>query len=233
MRIHAMYVFILLAILVVTLYSPVTSYLLKDLVISKLEKNIGMNIVFDKARFEFPARLIISEAKAVDKKGLAFISRYAAFQLDMAKIFLAEIKLNCSFQDVSVKSELGNMLNSALGSLGVPFRDSYNFDSVTGAIILRKGFFSVRDLRADGPEFKFFGRLNMFNGKKVDYDIECRINKSVIDSKSAKDNLLLGDESEDGWYLVRLALKGDPRRPSNVSFSAGGIKLELRPAVGR
>lgn len=229
MRSRVIYILLSILILSALLFSPLTSYLLKDLIISKLEKILDMNIVIGKIEFKFPSRLAVSDIKAIDKYGPAFIAENADFQLDVIKIVKAKVVLNCNFRGVGFKSGLSNRLNDILKQFAVPVQNIYFFDDMSGIITIGKGVFAVNDLQAKGPDFKFSGNFSRLGKKDVDYEIEFYINTKVVALEENQKNPFLIDEDNDGWYMIRLSLKGDPRRPSNVFFSTEGIKLEVKP----
>ena len=231
MRHRILYLVILMAILLVIFYSPLTSYLLKDFITFKLEKALEMDIVFGTVRVKMPAQLTVSDIKAMDKNGLAFTSERAYLRLDPAKFLSAKFVLNCDFQNVVLKSGLKDSLNKLLKPFGVPAQNNYGFDGITGVITTSKGFISITDLKGAGKDFKFSGNFTRFQDNKVDYELDFGINSRIIaaDRESAK--MLLGGEPKDGWYSIKLSFKGDPHRPSSISFSSGGIKLEVKPAT--
>lgn len=233
MRNRLIYVILFLAIIIAVLYSPLTSYLLKDFLTSRLEKAIDMSIVFGKTHFEFPARLTVLDVKAIDKNGPALTAERAYFQLDPSKIIKANVVLNCDLQNVSLNSSLSGSLNGLLKPLGVPSQDSYKFENMTAIITMKRNSFEVHGLNAAGPDFKLLGEFSRFKDKKVDYNMEFKINKQVLGADGGNKNQFLVDEDPQGWYSVKLSVKGDPRKPSSVSFSTGGIKLEIQSTGGK
>jgi len=230
MRHRLLYLIIFIAIIFVILYSPLTSYLLKDFITFKLEKALEMDIVFGGVRVKPPAQLTVSDIKAMDKNGLALTSERAYLRLDPAKLFKARFVLNCDFQNVVLKSGLRDSLNNLLKPFGISAQNLYKFDGITGVITVSKDSFSITDLKGSGQDFKFSGNFTRFRDKKIDYELDFGVNKRLVaaDQEPAK-SLLIG-ESKDGWYSIKLSLKGDPRKPSSISFSSGGIKLEVKPA---
>lgn len=233
MRIRPINIVLFLAIIITVFFSPLTSYLLKDFMISRLEKAIDMSIVFEKTEFEFPARLAVSKLKAIDKNDASLTAERAHIRLDPSKIIKANLALTCDLQDVSLGSGLSNSLNSLLRPLGVPPQNSYKFDNITAAITIKKNSLEVHSLNAVGPDFKLMGEFTRFKDRKVDYNMEFRINKQVLGAEDFKKNRLLTNEDPQGWYLVNLSVKGDPRKPSSVSFSTGGIRLEIQSTDGK
>lgn len=233
MRIRPVNVVLFLAIIIAVFYSPLTSYLLKDFIISRIEKAIDMRVVFEKTEFEFPARLAVSKLKAIDKNGAALTARRAHIRLDPSKIIKANLTATCDLQDVSLGSSLGNSLNGLLRPLGAPAQNSYKFDNITAAITIKKNSLEVHGLNATGPDFRLMGEFTRFKDKKVDYNMEVRINKQVLGAEDFKKNRLLTNEDPQGWYIVKLSVKGDPRKPSSVSFSTGGIRLEIQSVDGK
>ncbi len=231
MRRRVIYIVLLLAILAVILYSPLTSYLVKDFLTYKLEKALDMDIVLGKTRVKFPVRIAITDIRAIDRKGAALVAESALFHLDASKLFQAKVVLKCDLRNVSIKSGFCNSLNELLRPLGVPPQDNYIFESVNGVITLKKDFFKVEDLKAAGVNFKFSGYFTRFNDRKLDYDIEFDINKEILKAEDDKAGMFLMGEDKDGWYSTRFSLKGDPHRPSSVTFSTGGVKFEVRPSA--
>lgn len=230
MRSHSIYIVLFIAIVIAVLYSPLTPYLLKDFVASRMEKTLDLDIVFGKARFQFPAKLIVSDLKALDKNGTALTAQEAYFQLDASKIVKANAVLNCELRDVGIGSSLSNSINGLLRPLGVPAQDVYRFDDVDAIITMRKGSFEVHNMDASGADFKISGEFTRFKDKKVDYDIELKINKQVLGAQEGEKSKLLSDEDAQGWYSVKLSVKGDPRKPSGIFFSTGSVKLEVKSA---
>ncbi|KPK42775.1 MAG: hypothetical protein AMJ78_01280 [Omnitrophica WOR_2 bacterium SM23_29] len=226
MRSRVILLLLFVGIIIVLLFSPLTSYLLKDLIISKLENALDMNIVLGKTQFRFPTKLTISDIKAADEYGTAFVAEKADFKLDVPKIFTACVVLDCEFQNVELKSKPSKSLNSTLKPLGVLPQDIYDFGSVRGTMTVKKGFFAINDLNAEGPYFKLSGDMARTDNKEVDYDIEFNINSEVV-VLNQKYPLLI-DEDKDGWYTIKYSVKGDPRNPDNLFLSTGGIKLQQR-----
>ena len=235
MRSRLIYILLFLFIFIALLFSPLTSYLFKDFIISKLEKALDMNIVLGKTQLKFPSKLIISDIKAVDKSGPAFVAGNADFQLDVSKIIKRRIALNCNFQNVGLKSGLCNSINNILKPLGVPPQDTYIFNDMKGKIVMGNGVFAIDDLNAKGPDFKFTGNFSRTNHKEVNYDIEFNINKRIVSvSEEQKapfltDENFLIDEDGDGWYTVKLLMKRKPHQPPYIFFSTGGVKLQVKP----
>ncbi len=229
MRHRILYLVILMAILLVIFYSPLTSYLLKDFITFKLEKALDMDIVFGTVRVKMPAQLTVSDIKAMDKNGLALTSERAYLRLDPAKLFKARFVLNCDFQNVVLKSGLKDSFNKLLKPFGVPAQNNYDLDSITGVITVSKGLMSITDLKGAGKDFRFTGNFTKFGDKKIDYELDFGINSRLIAADQEQAKALLGGEAKDGWYSIKLSLKGDPHRPSSISFSSGGIKLEVKP----
>ncbi len=227
------YVVLFIAIIIAVLYSPLTPYLLKDFVISRIEKTLDMTVVFGKTRFEFPAQLIVSDVKAMDKSGLAFTAEGAHIRLDASKVIKANAVLDCELKNVGISSGLSNSLNGILKPLGVPVQDTYRFDDISAVITMKKGSFEVHGLNAAGPDFKLLGEFTRFKDKKVDYNMVFKINKQVLGSGDGKESRFLADEDAQGWYSVRLSVKGDPHKPSSVFFSTGGVKLEVQSTGGK
>ena len=230
MRHRLLYIIIFVAILFVIFYSPLTSYLLKDFITYKLEKVLDMDIVFGKMRVKMPAQLTISDIKAMDKDGLALASERAYLRLDPAKLLKAQFILNCDFQNVVLKSGLRDSLNGLLKPFGISAQNLYKFDGITGVITVSRGTLSITDLKGSGQDFRFSGNFTRFRDKKIDYELDFGINKRLVAADEEPAKTLLAGEPKDGWYSIKLSLKGDPRRPSSVSFSSGGIKLEVKPA---
>ncbi len=231
MRNRLIYLFLFIAIIVIIVYSPLTPYLLKDFMTSRLEKALDMDIVFGKASLRFPAQLIVSDVKAVDKNGPALMAERAIFRLAPSKLLKARIALDCELQKVRLTSALSGSFNDLLKPLGIPPQDCYIFDSVRGEIILKGGSLSVKNLNAAGPDFKLKGNFTRFKDKKVDYDMEFAINKRVVRTDDGKKSFSLLGESEGDWYPVKLSLKGDLRKPASIFFSTGGIKLQVQPTA--
>lgn len=227
MRNRLVYVFLFIAFIIIITYSPLTPYLLKDFMTSRLEKALDMDIVFGKASLRFPARLIISDAKAIDKNGPALTAERAIFRIIPSKLLKARIVLNCDLHGVELKSTLSNSFNNLLKPLGVPPQDCYVFDSIRGEIILKGGSFSVKGLNATGPDFKLAGNFTRFKDKKVDYDVEFAINKRVTKREDDNEVFSLLGECKGEWYHVKLSLKGDLMKPSSLFFSTDGIKLQV------
>lgn len=230
MRSRLIYVVLFIAIIIAILYSPLTSYLLKDFITSRMEKALDMTMVFGKTRFEFPAQLMVSDVKAMDKSGLALTAQRAYFQLDTSKIIKVNAVLNCELKNVGISSGLCNSLNGLLKPLGVPAQDIYRFDNISAIIMMKKGSFEVHGLNAVGPDFKILGEFTRFKDKKVDYNMEFKINKQVLGAQEGKKNQLLADEDTQGWHSVKLSVKGDLHKPSSISFSTGAVKLEVKSA---
>lgn len=230
MRNRLIYILLFAAIIITVFYSPLTSYLLKDFMISRLEKSFGMTIAFGKTRFEFPAQLTVSDVKALDKNSIALTAEQARFRLDPSKIIKANAVVNCELKSVGIGSTLSDSLNGLLKPLGVPGQDVYRFDDISAVITMEKGSFEVHGLNAVGSNFKLLGEFSRFKDKRVDYDMEFKINKQILEAGVGKENRLLGDEDAQGWYSVKFSVKGDLRRPSSVSFSTGGVKLEVKSA---
>lgn len=233
MKNRLIYLILFLAIIIAVLYSPLTSYLLKDFMTSRLEKALDMSVVFGRTQFEFPSRLTVLDVKAIDKNGPALTAEHAYFQLDPSKIIKANLVLRCDFQNVSIGSGLCSSLNGLLKPLGVPLQDTYRFENITAIITVKKGTFEVHGLNAVGPDFKLLGEFTRFKDKKVDYNIEFKINKQVLGAEGGKKNQFLADEDSQGWYSVKLLVKGDPHKPSSISFSAGSVKLEVQSTGGK
>jgi len=229
MRHGLLYLIIFVAILFVIFYSPLTSYLLKDFITFKLEKALDMDIVFGKVRVKMPAQLTVSDIKAMDKNGLALTSERAYLRLDPAKLFRAQFVLNCDFQNVVLKSGLRDTLNDLLKPFGVSAQNLYKFDGITGVMTVSKGTLSIADLNGSGQDFKFSGKFTRFRDKKMDYELDFGINKRIVAADQEPAKTLLAGEPKDGWYSIKLSFKGDPHSPSSISFSSGGIKLEVKP----
>ena len=230
MRHLLVYIIIFIAIIFIILYSPLTSYLLKDFITYKLEKALDMNIVFGTVRAKPPAQLTVSDIKAMDKNGLAFTSERAYLRLDPSKLLRAQFVLNCDFQNVTIKSGLGDSMNGLLKPFGVSAQNSYKFDGITGTMTISKGLVSITGLKGSGQDFKFAGNFSRFSDKKIDYELDFGINKRIVAAEQEPAKTLLGGEAKDGWYSIKLSFKGDPHNPSSISFSSGGIKLEVKPA---
>lgn len=231
MRHRLLYLIIFIAIIFVILYSPLTSYLLKDFVTFKLEKALDMDIVFGKVRVKPPAQLTVSDIKAMDKNGLALASERAYLRLDPAKLFKAQFVLNCDFQNVVLKSGLRDSLNNLLRPFGISTQNLYKFDGIIGVITVSKDSFSIRDLKGSGQDFKFSGNFTRFRDKRIDYELDFGINKRLVAADQEPAKTLLAGEAKDGWYSIKLSLKGDPLKPSSISFSSGGIVLEVKPVT--
>lgn len=229
MRSRVIFFLIFTSLLMVFLFSPLAPILLKDLAISKLEKALDMKIAVGRVEFRFPAKLAISHIEARDKYGPAFIAENGNFQLETAQILKARLVLNCNFRNIRLRSSISNFLNDALKQFAVPSRESYLFDDMKGRLTLGKGILSIDDLKAKGADFKFSADLLYLNKKDMDYAAEFEINKSVVISDGNQKNPFLIDEDKDGWYTIKLSMKGDPRRPSNIFFSTGGIELQVKP----
>ena len=229
MRNRIFYTFLVIAALFVVVYSPLTSYLLKDFITYKLEKALDMDIVFGKVNAKPPAQLRVTDIKAMDKSGLALASERAYLRLDPGKLLRAQFVLHCDFQNITVKSGLGESLNKVLGPFGVPPQASFKFDQVKGTITAKGGELFITELNGTGRDFRFSGNFAKMKERKVDYELEFYINKKVVEESSGAQNGLLTDDDGDGWYTIKLSLKGDPRKPSSVYFSTGGIKLEIKP----
>lgn len=233
MRRWTIYFIIFAAIISIIFYSPLTSYLLKDFITFKLEKALDMDIVFGKVRVKMPAQMTVSDIKAMDKNGLALASERAYLRLDPAKLFRAQFVLNCDFQNVALKSGLRESLNNLLKPFGVSAQNQYKFDSITGMITVSKGLLAITDLKGYGQDFKFSGNFTRLRDKKIDYELEFGINDRLVAADRKTAETMLTGEAKDGWHSVKLSLKGDPRNPSSISFSSGGIKLEVKPAENR
>ncbi len=229
MRSRVVYLLLFVFILIALLSSPLTSYLFKDFIISRLEKSLDMNIVIGKTQLKFPLRLAISNIKAVDKYGPAFVAKSAELKFDASKVIRAKIVLKCNFQNVEVKGKASNTLNDILKPLAVPPQDIYSFDDINGIITIMKGVFAFDDLKARGPDFKLSGNYLRTNNKEVNYDIEFNINKRVVNVTENQKIPFLIDEDGDGWYTIVFSMKGSPNKPSNIFFSTGGIKLQAKP----
>lgn len=227
MRSRVIYILLFLAVLVTLVFSPLTSYLLKDFIISRLEKAFDINIVLGKIHLKSPSKLAISGIEAVDKEGLTLTAKTADFKLDTSKLFKAKIVLNCSLRNVELKAGLGDSLNELLKPFAVTPQDVYKFDDINGIMILGKERFEINGLKAQGPDFRLSG--NILRNKDINYDIEFNINKRVVNLSENQKNQFLIDEDGDGWYPIKLSIKGDPKKPSNIFFSSGGIKLEVKP----
>ncbi|MDD4879608.1 MAG: hypothetical protein PHR22_04045 [Candidatus Omnitrophica bacterium] len=222
MRHRLLYLIILVAILFVIFYSPLTSYLLKDFITFKLEKALDMDVVFGAVRVKMPAQLTVSDIKAMDEDGLAFTSERAYLRLDLLKFLKAQFVLSCDFQNVVMKSGLKDSLNKLLKPFGVPAQNNYSFDGITGVITTSKGFISITGLKGTGKDFKFSGNFTRFQDKKIDYELGFDINSGLVaaDQEPAKTFFRTGPK--DGWYSIKLSFKkGNP-----VFFSTGGIVLE-------
>ncbi|MFA5338782.1 MAG: hypothetical protein WC317_01375 [Candidatus Omnitrophota bacterium] len=227
MRHRLLYLIILVAILFVVFYSPLTSYLLKDFITFKLEKALEMNVVFGSVRVKMPAQLTVSDIKAMDKDGLAFTAERAYLRLDPAKFFKAQFVLSCDFQNVVLKSALKDSLNKLLKPFGVSAQNNYKFDGITGVITVSKKSISITDLKGTGQDFRFSGNFARFQDNKVDYDLDFDINSRFVaaDQEPAKTFFLTG--AKDGWYSIKLSFKkGNP-----VFFSTGGVILETHPVI--
>ncbi len=229
MKVRVFYILLIAAALVVVVYSPLTSYLLKDYITYKLEKTLDMDIVFGKVSMKPPAQLRVSEIKVMDKSGLALSSERAYLQFDLASLLKAKLTLHCDFQNVAIKSGLGRSIDKLLGPFGIPAQPSYKFDGITGTVTVQRGSLRISGLEGIGRDFRFKGDFAMENAGDVDYNLEFDINKTVIGDGDAAQKILVTDEDGDGWYNIRLSLKGDPHNPSSVYFSTGGIRLEVKP----
>jgi len=171
MRSRLIYVVLFIAVTIAVLYSPLTSYLLKDFMIYRMEKALDMTISFGKTRFEFPAQFTASDVKAMDKSGLALTAERVHFRLEASKIMKANVILNCELKNVGISSGLSDSLNGLLKPLGVPEQDIYRFDDISAIIMMKKGSFEVHGLNAAGPDFKMTGEFARFRDKKVDYNM--------------------------------------------------------------
>ncbi len=223
------YILLIMVALAVVAYSPLTSYLLKDYITYRLEKSLDMDIVFGKVSMKPPAQLRVSEIKVMDKSGIALSSERAYLQFELASLLKAKLALHCDFQNVSIKSGLGRSIDKLLGSFGIPAQPSYKFDGITGTVTVQKGSLRISGLEGLGQDFKFKGDFAMEGTGDVDYNLEFDINKKVVGDGDAVQKMLVTDDDGDGWYDIKLSLKGDPHNPSSVYFSTGGIKLEVRP----
>lgn len=212
-----------IAIITTLLYSPLTSYLLKDVMTSRLEKVLDMTIVFGKTRFDFPARLTVLDVKATDKNGAALTAEWAHLQLDISKIIKANAVLSCELKNASIGSGPCNSLNSLLKPLNVPAQDIYRFENVTAMITIKKGSFEVHGLNAAGEDFRLFGEFTRFKDKKVDYNMDFRINKRVLDMEEGKESRILLNEYPPGWYSIKLSVKRGPGKSVDTFFSIGNI----------
>lgn len=229
MRNRFIYIALVIAALVVIVFSPLTSYLLKDFITYKLEKAFEMDIVFGSVRAKLPAQLRVADIKAMDKTGLALTSERAYLRLEPGKLLGGQFVLNCDFQNIAIKSELGASLNKILKSFGVPPQPSFKFDRITCKIRAKGGELFINDLDGSGQDFRFSGNLARLKESKVDYDLEFYINKKIVDESAEAQKGLLTDDDGDGWYTIKLSLKGDPKKPSSVYFSTGGLKVEIKP----
>ena len=229
MRNRIIYIVLAIAALAVIVYSPLTSYLLKDFITYKLEKALEMDIVFGSVKAKPPAQLRVTDIKAMDKTGLALTSERAYLRLEPGKLFKAQFVLNCDFQNIAVKSGLGASLNKVLKPFGVPAQPSFKFDRITCKIRAEDGELFITDLDGSGQDFRFSGNLARLKESKVDYELEFYINRKVVDESAEAQKGLLTDDDGDGWYTIKLSLKGDPKKPSSVYFSTGGLKLEIKP----
>lgn len=233
MRSRSIYIILFLAIIIAVLYSPLTPYLIKDYMTSRLEKAIDMSVVFGKTHFDFPARLTVLDVKAMDKNGPALMAERAYFQLNPSKIIKANVVLDCDFKNVNISSGLCNSLNGLLKPLGVPVQDNYKFEDITATITIKRNSLEVHGLNAVGPDFRLLGEFTRFKDKKVDYNMDFKINKRVLGPEEGKKNQFLVDEDQQEWYSIKLAVKGDPRKPSSISFSTGSVKLEVQSTGGK
>ena len=227
MRHRLLYLIILIAILFVIFYSPLTSYLLKDFITFKLEKALDMDIVFGAVRVKMPAQLTVSDIKAMDKNGLAFTSERAYLRLDPAKFFKARFVLNCDFQNVVLKSGLKDSLNKLLKPFGVPAQNNYGFDGITGVITVSKGFMSITDLKGTGKDFRFSGNLTRFQDKKTDYELDFGINSRLVSADQEPAKTFFQTGPKDGWYSIKLSFK----KGAPVFFSSGGVVFETKPVT--
>lgn len=227
MRKRIIYVLLFVFILIALLFAPLTNYLFKDFVISRLEKAFDINIILGKIHLKSPSKLAISNIEAVDKDGLAFIAKSADFKLDTSKLFKAKIALNCSLRNVELKGGLRNFLNELLKPLAVAPQDAYKFDDINGIMIMGRKRFEIHGLKAQGPDFKLSGDIVRANNKENDYDIEFNINKRVLNLSEDQKIKFLIDEDGDGWYPIRLSMKEDPKKPTSIFFSSGGIELRF------
>ena len=229
MRHRLLYAIIFIAIGFVVLYSPMTSYLVRDLVTYKLEKALDMDIVFGRVRIKPPAQLTVSDIKAMDKAGMAMVSERAYLRLDPRKVFAGRFVLSCDFQNVMLKSKICDTLNGLLRPFDVPVQNGFRFDGIKGIINIGKGDLAISDIDGSGPDFKFSGSFKRYRDKKIEYELDFRINPKIVESAEGQAVSLLTDRDKDGWYSIKLSLKGDPRNPSSISFSTGGVKLEVKP----
>lgn len=223
------YILLFIFILIALLFSPLTSYLLKDLIISKLEKSLDMNIVLGRTELKFPSRLTVYNVKAVGKYGPTFVAENADLQLNISQLLRAKVVLNCNFQKVRLESELRDRLNSILTPFGVQAQEIYTFNDMKGVITIMRGVFAIGDLKAQGTDFKLSGNFLRTKNKETNYDIEFGINKQVVNITEKQGVPILIDEDGDGWYTIKLSIKGNPRNPSSIFFSTGGIKLQVKP----
>lgn len=230
MRSHAIHALLFVLILVAILFSPLTYYLLKDFMVSRAEKALGMDITFEKTHLIFPNKMSVVNLKAMDKDGPAFVAEVADFRLDIPKILKGKIALDCDFKNAVLKSGLKDSFNGVLKPLGVAVQDQYKFNSISGHITIGGGGYAIDGLNAASQHFRFSGNMARFKNKSVDYTIEFGINKEVFAPAEGRHYPLFIDEDNDGWYSVKLSMKGDPRRPSNINFSTGGIELRIQPS---
>lgn len=225
MRNRLIYVLLIAAALAAVAYSPLTSYLLKDFITYKLEKALDMDIVFGRVRFKPPAQLTVSDIKAMDKDGLALTSERAYLRLDPAKLLNAQFVLNCDFQNVNLKSGLGESFNKLLKPFGVPLQTSYRFDGIKGVITIKQGNLSITGLKGLGQDFRFSGNFTRFKDEKIDYELDFGINSRLVAANQGPAKTFFPGEAKDGWYSIKLSFKnGHP-----VFFSSGGIILQTNP----
>lgn len=235
MRKRLIYAGFLTTLIIIISCLPLVSYLFKDLVTSKLEEILGMEVIQGRTLFMFPDKMVISGLQIIDKNGTAVKTEEGDFKFELSKIVIRRaIVFKYGFKAVTIDSDIRDSLNDILAPLGIPHQGDYKFDSISGMAVIRRDFFEVKNLKAEGQDFKFDGEFSWFKGK-VAYKINLKINKAVLQQGCGeKQDLLAGSqmfltEGADGWYSAELCVKGEPRNPSEISFSGGGIRLEVHP----
>lgn len=235
MRKRLIYAGLLTILIVMVGCLPLASYLLKDLVTSKLEGILGMEVIPERMIFIFPDKMVISGLQIIDKNGTAVKAEEGNFKFELSKIVIRRgIVFKYGFKAVDIASDIRDSLNNILAPLGIPNQGNYKFDSIHGMAVIRKDFFEVKNLKAEGQDFKLDGEFSWFKGN-VAYKLNLKINKTVLQQRGGEEQILFSGnqgfltEGADGWYSAELCVKGEPQNPSEISFSGGGIRLEVHP----
>ncbi len=191
----------------------------------------GIRISYSGLARDASGRIIIKALDIEDaKNGLGLTAKKAAIRPPVLKSFLKDglglvFELDNANFRISSKSHGGG--SDVLRDIAlIPFEGAWNYSKISGEIAIMRGETKIKNFSALSRDIRLTLDGALYGKDLIEARVKIAFSKSVIEKFPAELTNVVMREEPDGWKVVSIDLKGDPRKPS-ITFSGKLFRLNI------